>query len=564
MVMRLIKSLWLFALCLSSAVQAEQFIANVDRNKISENETFSLVLRYEAQVGIGSPNTDALQKDFNIINQQRSQQFRSINGKTESFTQWIVALTPKKTGQLTIPALSFKGKQSSPIQIEVVPLSEEIKKQTAEEFFFDISVEPKTNAYVQKQIVYTEKLYYGQNHTDATLSEFKVTDARVQQLGDIRTFNTVINGKQFGVYERRFAIFPETTGELVIPGQRFSAQVSNPYDRWSRGRPVSIVNKPITLNVLPIPTNYPSQAAWLPARKLILEERFSSDPSAWKAGEAVTRTFILKAEGIPGSQLPEIKLPVVDGLRYYPDQIRHEEGHNEQGVTGVAEQAIALVASRPGQLVLPEVRIPWWNTESNKLEYAILPSHRIEVKGSTAVTQPLPAEMPAPQVVTTQPTLETIALAPSSSASTWLQNLMAALLALSLIANAVLLYLWLRRPANTTLKASGAPLAASVSHCWKAFNSACTQNNAEHMRSTLLAWVNAGGLELATPINSLHALAAALDNPRLKAALAELDAHLYSANSNHSFNGNHLKELLQRAAKPTHTNHASESLYPAA
>lgn len=562
MVMRFIKSLWLFVLCFSSAVQAEQFIASVDRNKVSENDTFTLVLRYEAQVGIGSPNTDALQKDFNILNQQRSQQFRSINGQTESFTQWILSLTPKKTGKLTIPALSFKGKQSNPIQIEVAPLSEEIKKQTAEEFFFDISVEPKTNLYVQKQIVYTEKLYYSQNHSDATLSEFKVTDARVQQLGDIRTFNTVINGKQFGVYERRFAIFPETTGELVIPGQRFSAQVSNPYDRWSRGRAVNIVNKPITLNVLSIPANYPSQATWLPARKLTLEERFSSDPNSWKAGEAVTRTFILKAEGIPGSQLPEIKLPVVDGLRYYPDQIRHEEGHNEQGVTGTAEQAIALVASRPGTLVLPEVRIPWWNTERNQLEYAILPAHRIEVKGGTTLAQPLSDDMPAPQVISTEPATSTIALASTNATWSWLHSVLAVLLALSLIANAVLLYCWLRRPASVTMKTIDAPLSASVSTCWKAFNQACNQNNAEQIRSTLLAWVNAGGLELKTPINSLHALAAELDNPRLQAALAELDAHLYSANSNHAFNGNNLKELLQRAAKPAHTE-ATESLYPA-
>src|SRR5690606_40718856 len=106
---------------------------------------------------------------------------------------------------------------------------------------FVTSVTPPDSLYVQSQLLYTEKLYYRFEHDNAALSELKVTDARVQPLGDVRQYTTVIDGKRLGVYERRFLIFPAVSGELVIPGQRFTARMLNAYDRWSRGQQVSVV-----------------------------------------------------------------------------------------------------------------------------------------------------------------------------------------------------------------------------------------------------------------------------------------------------------------------------------
>ncbi len=380
---------WLLALLLFAAqAQAATFSASVDRKEVTEQDTFNLMLRYSEQVGFGSPDLTPLQNDFQILNQQRSNQFRSVNGKTESFTEWTLTLTAKRSGQLTIPPIRFDDQQSQPITISVRELSADVKAQIAKEFFFDIEVSQQSNYYVQGQILYTEKLYYSVSHEDASLSEFKVTDALVQPLGEVRQYTTIIDGQRLGVYERRFAIFPEESGELVIPGQRFNARISNPYDRWSRGRQGSAVSKPITLQIKPIPPNYP-QAPWIPAQNLSISETFSTPPQQWVAGEPVTRTLTLTAKGMPGSQLPAIALPVVDNLRYYPDQSQQNEQSSEDGLTGTSEQSIALVPGSSGRILLPEIRIPWWNTRSGTLEYAVLPAHSIQVqpaKGSSPAT----------------------------------------------------------------------------------------------------------------------------------------------------------------------------------
>ena len=544
--------LMLFFLLSGAPAWANEFTATTDRTQLGEQETFNLILRYNAQVGFGSPDTTALQRDFQILNQQRSNQFRSVNGKTDSFTQWTLTLLPKRTGTLTVPPVTFEGKSTLPVTIEVSPLPAGVREQLAQEFFFDIRVSPVDALYVQGQLIYTEKLYYRSAHEDPTLSELKVTDARVQALGDVRQYTTVIDGQRLGVYERRFAIFPETAGELVIPGQRFNAQVANPYDRWSRGRQISVVSKPLRLNVLPIPDAYP-QAPWLPARKLVLEERFSIPPQQWVAGEAVTRTLIMKAAGLPGSQLPAIALPVIDGLRYYPDQNRHDESNGEQGIDGYAEQSVALVATRDGRLVLPEVRIPWWNTERNQLEYAILPAHSIQVQGGA------PATPTADTQATSLPATATSAM------SIWLwlaSGLLSLALLLSLILN---VWLW-RRQRRTPVPSvqaghSGAPDTAAL---WHTFSNACQNNNAAAMRSSLLNWVNAGGMgPLSQPVSSLTSLSRLTDNPSLQAALAELDAHLFSQQANSAFNGQNLKSLLQTNRLHRSADVTSEpSLYP--
>ncbi|WP_430462687.1 BatD family protein [Thalassolituus sp. LLYu03] len=554
----------LLALCftlISTPALAADFSATVDRKQVAEGDTFTLSLRYGEQVAFGSPDLKPLAQDFQVLNQQRSNQFRSINGKTESFTEWTLTLTPKRTGQITVPAISFDGASTQPIVLEVSKLSADVKAQQEKQFFFDISISQQQNYYVQGQILYTEKLYYSVNHDDATLSEFKVTDARVQPLGDVKQYTSVIDGVRFGVYERRYAIFPEVSGELVIPGQRFNATVNNPYDRWSRGRQASAVSKPITLTIQPIPASYP-QASWLPASNLTTEETFSTDPSQWRAGEPVTRTLKLTATGLPGSQLPALTLPVIDKVRYYPDQTNQNEDVSDSGVTGTSEQSIAIVPTSSGRIVLPEIRIPWWNTTLGKLEYAILPAHTIVVAAANSAVQPGGnGTVPATESSDGSSDSTGVAAPATQSAATnpvWMMVAIA-----SLLVNLVLIVLVIaaaKRRQPVAAKASVSD-ATSPADAWKAVNTACQQGDAPSARRAIIEWANRTHLTPSAVV-SLSQLMNAIDDAPLRHALAELDMTLYSASGNSAWNGQKLLALLKKA-KPQSAVNAQPGLYPA-
>lgn len=565
MVKRLFLLPFLLLLGFSHISMATEFTASVDRTQIGEQDTLTLKLRINEQAIFGTPELKPLEQDFRIQGQQRSQQFRSVNGKTESFTEWNIGLLPRRTGTLTIPALTFKGETSQPIIIEVLPPSAAALEQASNDFFFEVEVTPKTNPLVQSQLLYKEKVYYASNHNDANLSEFIVNNARVQSLEGVKNYTTVINGRRFGVYERNFAIFPETTGELVIPAQQFQASVPNPYDRWSRGQAINTQSKPISLNVKAIPSNYPANAAWLPASQLTLSETFSKDPSQWQAGEAVTRTISMQALGIPGNQLPDISLPTIEHLRYYPDQAVHDERVGDTGIIGHTEQSVAIVASSGGEFTLPEIRIPWWNTETNKLEYAVLPAHKITVAGAvtptaTVSTSEIISELADKKLVTSAND--------SSSKQQWLWWLVLFVLAASMTLN---LFLLLTRRNQLTSTDTATPnngnenanKQLSIKQHWQAFSEACSNNNAADIRQHLLAWVNAGGLTgVSLKVSSLTALSKEVAEPALVNALLELDSQLYSNNSNSAFNGQNLKALIQKEKKKPRDIKENNNLYP--
>jgi hypothetical protein len=516
-------------LTFTGTVNAATLTANVDRKEITENDSFRLFLRYDEQIGLGQPELTELKQDFRVLSQQKANQFRSMNGKTVSFTEWTLVLSPLKTGELIIPGIEFKGQKSQPIKVSVNTLPDSVKEQIAKEFFFDIDVDTRST-YVQGQILYTEKLYYTVNHEDATLSELKVTDAMVIPLGDVRQYTTTVSGQRMGVYERRFAIFAEDSGEVVIPGQKFSANVVNSYNRWSRGRPVSVVAKPINIKVKARPASYP-QAPWLPSNKVVVEDRWSKPNDEWQVGEPVTRTILITANGLSGSQLPSIALPIVDGLKYYPDQSEYNDQSDNQGIQGSAQQSLAIVPTKSGRIIIPEVRIPWWNLSKNKLEYAILPAQTIQVAEAVAGNKTASS-----QVSATPLSLGSSDTAATNQSGLWI--IATLLLLLSNIITAFLL--WRGKAPKKETKIEAAKPSQHLKHLKKA----CQNNDANDIRQHLKNWA-----QEEYQVSNLEQLGKVFNDIALSNAINELDSYLYQARDNSAFNGQIVWNSLSQAIK---------------
>ncbi len=563
MVKRLAFIPFVFLLLVSQVAFATEFTASVDRTEISQYDTITLKLRLNEQVFRGQPDLAPLETDFSIQGQQRSQQFRSINGKTESYTEWNIGLLPRRTGTLTIPSISFKGEKSAAIEITVSEPSANIVEQTERNFFFDVQVTPIDNAIVQGQLLYKEKLYYGVDHTDANLPEFKIDNARVQSLGSVKQYTTVIEGRRFGVYERNYAIFPEMAGELVIPAQTFRANIPNPYDRWSRGKAINIASDPISVQVAAIPAEYPNGVAWLPTSELIVDESFSKAPTEWQVGDAVTRTITIQANGIPGKQLPEVSLPTMENFRYYPDQINHDENITERGIIGYSEQSVAIVASSGGEFTLPEVRIPWWNTNTNSLEYAVLPEHKILVSGAviTKTTEPSVTSNDIDAIQAENNKAKTNKH--SLNQESWFSWLVLTLLGFSLVLNIILFVSRKPKEKADTAAQSNDNNQESLKPLWAQFSQACKDNRPAQVRQTLIAWVQAGGLPTVTAAaTTLSSIAQQVSDSTLANALLDLDKLLYGEQNNADFSAASLKSLVEKEAKKKVTIKNNNGLYP--
>jgi hypothetical protein len=208
--------------------------------------------------------------------------------------------------------------------------------------------------------------------------------AVIEKLGDDVTFNTTRNGKRYAVVERKYAIFPQSSGHITIEPVVFEGQLGGGsrylFDPFGRGaRTTRVRSEAVELNARPIPQSF-SGNAWLPARQLELVEAWSDDPPVFKAGEPITRTLALIAGGLTASQLPEIKPRIPKGIKRYPDKPKLEDKTDASGVVGVRQEKIALIPSQSGKTILPAIEIAWWNTETDTFEIARLPEREINVQ----------------------------------------------------------------------------------------------------------------------------------------------------------------------------------------
>lgn len=533
-------------LCLSALqAAAAGFNATVDRARLNEGESFDLILESDDVTVFGTPDLTPLKQQFEVVSTRQENHLATFDGKARASTRWIVTLLPQQTGYVVVPPLKLGDAQSQPITLEVV--KGEAGGKLAP-IFIDASLDHES-VYVQAQAMLTLRIYHSVSlYDDSSLTPLDIPNARVEQLGDLRTYETDVNGVRHGVIELRYAIFPQQSGELTIPSQVFSAtpalrssaQDYNPFGPRP-GRLTRVRSPQIPLQVKAKPAAWPANAPWLPARTLTLSEAWSPEPTATLSiGDSLTRNIMLRAEGLSSAQLPPLAVQDVTGLRRYPDQPQLRNQTNDKGLIGSREESEALVASQSGQIALPAVQLYWWNTETDSLQTASLPARNLQVAHDPS----LEAEAPVGQAGTTQP---------DEAAALWPWQLACLLLSLSTLLGFGLWWRARRQPAILPTAQTGPSPRTLLDDIKRA----CQANDSQASRQAIDAWARQQPETLADMAERFQPLSEALDG---------LNGALYSE-SGHQWQGESLWKAirslppLEAAAKPQE-NSPLPPLYP--
>jgi hypothetical protein len=381
----------LFLLCCWTVpAHALGLVASVDRDQLNSGETVELTLETNDATLFGKPDLAPLDTLFEVRGTRQVNQLTTLNDDNKATTRWIITLQPKQTGTVTIPSLQVGDYHSLPINLTVTQSSASDSELAP--VFIEASLD-QPSVYVQAQAILTLRVYHSVAlYDDSNLTPLHLQDAIVEQLGESRTYEKLINGVRHGVIEVRYGIYPQHSGELQIPALTFSAtQVDNQPGNTSTpsapkpGKMVHVTSTEIPLQVKPKPEDYPATAAWLPARSLSLSETWNPEPDHSKVGDSLTRTLTLKAEGLSSGQLPPLPATDVNGLRRYPDLPQLSNQVTDNGLIGSREEREALVPTRVGQVELPAVELVWWNTHEDRLERSYLPARTLQVAANTSL-----------------------------------------------------------------------------------------------------------------------------------------------------------------------------------
>ena len=373
--------------------QAAGLGASVDRSQLSTGETVELTLESSDVTLFGKPDLSSLEPLFEVRGTRQVNQPTTLNGETQATTRWIITLLPKQTGTVVIPALQLGEFSSEPIELQVAPDQVQESPSTLEPVFIEASLDQDT-VYVQAQAILTLRVYHSVSlYDDSSVTPLQIAEARVEQLGESRTYEKLINDVRHGVIEVRYAIYPQHSGVLSIPPQVFSATLVDTQSGQGpkSGKLLRITSAENHLNVKAKPADYPADTPWLPARSLTLGESWSPEPDRSQVGDSLTRSLTLKAEGLASSQLPPLPATDVNGLRRYPDQPQMSNQNTDHGLIGIREDREALVPTRSGTIELPAVDVVWWNTQEDRLAHSSLPARTLHILNNPSLMVDTPA-----------------------------------------------------------------------------------------------------------------------------------------------------------------------------
>ena len=474
-------------LALFASLSQARVTAEVDRTEVALGETLRLTIKADAGERPDSIDLDVLNRDFEILQRSTSTSARVIGGEQSVTRTLEVDLSPRREGVVTIPALGDQGQRTTPIAIKVAP--EPIDELEDDLVYFDARVD-QTEVYVQAQVILTITLQQAINLDNRAVSELDIPDTYVETL-EQKSYQRRSAGRLWQVTELRYALFPQTSGTLQIPGIAFSGRELLPGRSLlgaRLGRRIAIKSDPIRVSVKPVPASFPGDV-WIPARRLELTSRWSAAPESLQTGDSTTRTIEMTAEALQGSQLPPITslggTSGLDGLRFYPDQETIEQRETPIGLEGYRLQSEALVASQSGAWRLPEIVVPWWNTDTDSLEFARLPAEDVMVAG-----------MVAPSISSKATAPDTGVGGAGEHLTRWQVGAFTGWLVAALLAG--LLWQTRRQGAPQPVNSPPAPATRSMVSLRKA----CSSNDPQNARRAVLHWAseqlglhNAVGLE---------------------------------------------------------------------
>ena len=466
-------ALFAFALPASAAVTA-----SVDRQVVEQNESFLLEIVVEGNL-TSEPDIAALEDDFVVGQSSQMSNTRIVNGQISRSMTWVYTLMARRSGALEIPALRVGNEASNPLTITV---RESVAAPLGQADVFVTAEVDSNETWVHAQVLYKIKIYRAVAWRQPALHEpeFEGAEVLVELSSEEASYDAILNGKAYAVIEKTIAIFPQESGEIRVSPTRFEARIIA--NGRITGRKL-FESEAHTLTVRPIPAppaDHPD-AAWLPARDLKVEETWSREPQRLLAGEPISRTVSVSVLGQLETQIPAPDMEQPDGINLYPDQPELSRRFETGGIRGQRTDNYAMLAVGDGEVTLPRLDVPWFNTATERWQVASLPARRLTVlpvPGSAQALAPPPA-------AETRPHLDHPSAASALVSSPFWQQVSAGLLALWIMTLGV--WWWSLRPKVQTAPAP-LPVHKRQARSLKAARQAALAEDAAGLRAALLEW----------------------------------------------------------------------------
>ncbi len=521
----------LFVLLLTTPILswAQTLTVLTDRQTVELGDVISLTIETDFQTGGKQLDLTVLEDQFEVLGKQQSHNIEFINGSFNSRTRWQIQMLAKHVGELIIPPFQIENAKSQPTTITVLPVQKASKGDLGP-YFLESSLS-KQQVTVQEEAIYTLRLYF-LGSVSGNIRPPQFGQALFEPLKEQSVYGKKLNGKNYTVYEWVYALYPQKSGQLEIPGAQFSGLIQ--YQGRQKG--VSEIAETQTLTVLPEVAEFKSKSKnpWLPASELQLKEQWQTSLDTVRVGDSLTRTLTLKAVGLKASQLPVLTTSNGTGFKVYADLPVGEQSILKNGLQSLIQVKQAIIPTQEGLLKIPAQSITWWNTVSQQIETSTVPARTLTVLPALAVQTPFMdnGQVLNPESLTTQHTesltadQQINAMVSRETKSIW--QIISLLVTFVWI---ITLLLWRRKhkQMRATIDALQ-PQKAEHKESYQAWSAKetelCQTDNQGTLKLTPQQFYKKLRVQLAET-HKIHQFEA-LEYPELQSVIGQLEAHLYN------------------------------------
>lgn len=373
-VLLVVAALWLALGVAAGAADEITVQVNLSPSTVALEEQATL----EVTVSGASQNLPDVQMPslpaFEVYSQGRSTSVSYVNGQVSAAVTTSFLLVPHKTGVFPIQGIAVvkdnRRFEGNSVTLTVVSKGQSTSPQlqqkagdtpgNARDYFLEASVDKK-NPYVNEQVTLTLRFHIGvQYFSSPELDEPTTTGFWTELLGNSSPYYQKVNGRNYRVIDRRYALFPTQTGELTIGRATIATTVAarnqrrDPFDMFGdlfpQGMKVTTHSDPITVKVRPLPQdNRPSDFTGTVGR---FEITADADRTEVEVNQPVTVKIRISGVGNIKS-VGEPVIPDLTDFRVYRASSNENVAKTSDRIGGTKQFEEVFIPKRPGLLEIP-------------------------------------------------------------------------------------------------------------------------------------------------------------------------------------------------------------------
>jgi len=206
--------------------------------------------------------------------------------------------------------------------------------------------------------------------------------ALVQQRDKLASnYTERMNGTTWSVQEWQLAIYPVEAGHFVIPYLTLATSISLLEGGSAEGylQTPSIEFDVVTpaISALSTPVAASSTTPFA-ATQVVFTQRWHAAADL-KVGDVIERSLFIDADETTISLLPTLDLIELAGTKGYSEVINARDIQQRGRYSAQKEITHTYILQESGTLVIPEIVMRWWQTETGKMQQITLPALEVTI-----------------------------------------------------------------------------------------------------------------------------------------------------------------------------------------